>query len=59
MQQIEWKIYINLRLNSQFLFELNAKIIVEEPNCSKNLTIASRTDIAITNSSSSFQELCH
>ena len=36
-------------------FEMNAKIIFEEPNCSKNLTIASRTDIAITNSSSSFQ----
>ena len=41
--------------SSQFLFEMNTKIIVEEPNCSKNLTNASRTDIAITNSSSSFQ----
>ena len=28
----------------------------EEPNCSKNLSIASCNDIAITNSSSNFQE---
>ena len=43
--------YFETKLFSQFRFELNAKIIVEETNCSKNLTIASRTDTAITNSS--------
>ena len=41
---------------SQFLFEMNAKCMVEEPNSSKYLSIASCNDIAITNSSSNFQE---
>ena len=40
---------------SQFLFEMNAKFMTEEPNCSKNLSIASCNDISINNSSSNFR----
>ena len=34
---------------------MNAKFMIEEPNCSKNLNIASCNDISIDNSSSNFR----
>ena len=40
---------------SEFLFEMNSKIIVKEPNCFKSLSNPSYTDLVITNSSSNFQ----
>ena len=40
---------------SEFLFEMNSKIIVKEPNCFKSLSNPSCTDLVITNSSSNFQ----
>ena len=40
---------------SQFLFETNAKNIIKEPTCFKSLSNPSCIDIAITNSSSNFQ----
>ena len=39
----------------QFLFEMNAKFVIEEPNCSKYLSIVSCNDISINNSSSNFR----
>ena len=38
----------------QFLFEMNAKNIVKEPTCFKNLSNPSCIDLVITNSSSNF-----
>ena len=52
---LETLIQRSKKLFSQFLFEMNAKFIVEEPNCSKNLSIASCNDITITNNSSNFR----
>ena len=40
---------------SQFRFEMNAKSVVKEPTCFKSLSSPSCIDIAITNSSSNFQ----
>ena len=40
---------------SQFLFEVNAKNIVNEPTCFKSLSNPSYIDLVITNSSSNFQ----
>ena len=40
---------------SRFLFEMNAKTIVEGPTCYKSLSNPSCIDLVITNSSSSFQ----
>ena len=40
---------------SQFRFEMNAKSVVKEPTCFKSLSNPSCIDIAITNSSSNFQ----
>ena len=40
---------------SQFLFGTNAKNIIKEPTCFKSLSNPSCIDIAITNSSSNFQ----
>ena len=42
-------------LFSQFLFEMSAKVIVKEPNRSKNQSIPSCIDLVITNISSKFQ----
>ena len=46
----EWETFF-----SQFLFEMNAKFMIEEPNCSKYLSIVSCNDISINNSSSNFR----
>ena len=40
----------------QFLFEMNAKIIVKEPTCFKSLSNPSCIDVVITNSFSYFQK---
>ena len=39
---------------SQFLFEMNVKNIVKEPNCFKSISNPSCIDLVITNSFSNF-----